>query len=353
MITRRRCCPTARCWWQGELIPAALLPARNCTTRPAGVDCHGQPQHRTPDHTATLLPNGKVLVAGGYNGGALTSAELYDPASGTWTATGSLNTARYDHTATLLPNGKVLVAGGISNGSDLTSAELYDPASGTWTATGSLNTARYEHTATLLPNGKVLVAGGYVASRLSRAARNCTTRPAGPGLPRAASTPHAIVTRRRCCPTARCWWQEEQIPAALLPARNCTTRPAGRGLPRAASTPHAMSHGDVAAQRQGAGGRGIDSSGILLPARNCTTRPAGLGRATGSLNTARITRRRCCPTARCWWQGDLIAAALLPARNCTTQPAGPGLPLAASTPHAIFTRRRCCPTARCWWQGDR
>ena len=96
-------------------------------------------------HTATLLPNGMVLVAGGLALAALlASAELYDPASGTWTATGSLNTARYLHTATLLPNGKVLVAGG--RGSSIrpsASAELYDPASGTWTATGSLNTARY------------------------------------------------------------------------------------------------------------------------------------------------------------------------------------------------------------------
>ena len=87
-----------------------------------------------------------VLVAGGFDstGIASASAELYDPASGTWTATGSLNTARDCHTATLLQNGMVLVAGGFdSNVNAFASAELYDPASGTWTATGSLNTARY------------------------------------------------------------------------------------------------------------------------------------------------------------------------------------------------------------------
>jgi len=113
-------------------------------------------------HTATLLPNGKVLVAGGQDYSTIfASAELYDPASGTWTATGSLNTGRHSHTATLLPNGQVLVAGGPgTNGVTTASAELYDPASGTWMATGSLNTARFQHTATLLPDGKVLVAGG-------------------------------------------------------------------------------------------------------------------------------------------------------------------------------------------------
>jgi hypothetical protein len=114
--------------------------------------------------TATLLPNGKVLVAGGViTGGQTGSAELYDPASGTWTTTGSLAVARYNHTATLLPNGKVLVTGGYDGNNVFANAELYDPASGTWKGTGSLATARYGHTATLLPNGQVLVAGGASA----------------------------------------------------------------------------------------------------------------------------------------------------------------------------------------------
>jgi N-acetylneuraminic acid mutarotase len=124
-------------------------------------------------HTATLLPSGKVLVVGGSNDGdldfALATAELYDPVSGTWSSTGRLSTSVIFHTATLLPSGKVLVAGGyeprfssgISNPTSLDRSELYDPATGAWNLTGSLNTARHSHTATLLPNGIVLVAGGY------------------------------------------------------------------------------------------------------------------------------------------------------------------------------------------------
>lgn len=127
----------------------------------------GGPGHYRNRSTMTLLANGKVLVAGGQgNIVSVATAELYDPATGTWTATGSLATARCDHSATLLPNGKVLVTGGffgqlsILGGTTLASAELYDPATGTWTATSSLAAARDGHTATLLPNGKVLVAGG-------------------------------------------------------------------------------------------------------------------------------------------------------------------------------------------------
>jgi hypothetical protein len=123
------------------------------------------------DHTATLLPNGKVLVAGGESSisSFAARAELYDSATGTWSASGSLTTGRTLHTATLLTNGKVLVAGGSGEGKvaggsfecpAFRSAELYDPATGTWSATGDLTTGRQSHTASLLPTGKVLVAGG-------------------------------------------------------------------------------------------------------------------------------------------------------------------------------------------------
>jgi hypothetical protein len=118
--------------------------------------------------TATLLSDGKVLVAGGWaitNGTVveLASAELFDPVSGTWTATGSMSESRGRlPTDTLLPGGAVLAAGGCCAGYGyLATAELYDPSSGTWTATASMDEARTGHTATLLRDGRVLVAGGY------------------------------------------------------------------------------------------------------------------------------------------------------------------------------------------------
>ncbi len=118
------------------------------------------------DAAAALLPNGKVLIAGGwflpYPVTYLASAELYDPTTNTWSPTGSMALARRGETATLLGNGKVLVVGG-SNATEnrIRSAELYDPATGTWSSAGKTATGRIGHTATLLGNGEVLVAGGY------------------------------------------------------------------------------------------------------------------------------------------------------------------------------------------------
>ena len=115
------------------------------------------------DHTATLLSSGKVLVAGGSGSNTtLNTSELYNPVTTTWALTsGTLNNARKYHTATLLANGKVLVVGGAGDNSLLNTAELYDPATDLWTLTGTLNSAREFHTATLLANGKVLVVGGF------------------------------------------------------------------------------------------------------------------------------------------------------------------------------------------------
>jgi Galactose oxidase, central domain len=142
-------------------LGAEVVLVQPCAAAPFEFEETGSLATARAYHTATLLPNGKVLVAGGYNNDYLASAELYDRASGIWTATGSLNTARRDHTATLLQNGQVLVAGGDTPGIGyLDSAELYDPATGTWTATGSMVNARTSHTATLLPSGQVLVAAG-------------------------------------------------------------------------------------------------------------------------------------------------------------------------------------------------
>jgi len=117
------------------------------------------------DATATLLDNGMVLIAGGMaSGNYLSEAELYNPASGTFTVTGSMKTARELHSATLLNSGMVLIVGGYNSGGFLSSAELYDPVSGTFTLTGSLNTPRRLAPTILLQDGTVLIAGGAGAT---------------------------------------------------------------------------------------------------------------------------------------------------------------------------------------------
>ncbi|HET9530533.1 MAG TPA: kelch repeat-containing protein, partial [Blastocatellia bacterium] len=172
----------------GRFIPSAVLLADGKVLVVGGTSCAGPPlvcqainspeiydpatgtwtatgNMLTPrtNHFAVRLANGKVLVGGGFSQTKLSSAELYDPETGSWTPTGSLITARTNATATLLANGKVLVAGGEGpeNGStSLDSAEIYDPDTGRWSPTGTMNAARNVHTATLLENGKVLIASG-------------------------------------------------------------------------------------------------------------------------------------------------------------------------------------------------
>ncbi|MEK7214320.1 MAG: kelch repeat-containing protein, partial [Chloroflexota bacterium] len=119
------------------------------------------------NHTATLLPSGKVLVAGGVNAsGVLGSSELFDPVTKKWAKSGTMNLPRNLHSATLLLDGTVLVAGGFRIGTSTgatASAEIYYPDPGAWVPTASMNDGRSYHTTALLPDGNVLAAGGYDA----------------------------------------------------------------------------------------------------------------------------------------------------------------------------------------------
>jgi subtilase family serine protease len=131
---------------------------------------NGNMNNARASHTATLLQNGLVLVAGGYNGSfAVNGVDLYSPSTGDFNITASLNDGRELSAAALLSNGMVLVAGGYNLTSYLSEADLYNPSAGTFTLTGNLNTARASFTATLLNNGTVLVVGGYNGSYLASA----------------------------------------------------------------------------------------------------------------------------------------------------------------------------------------
>jgi tetratricopeptide (TPR) repeat protein len=245
--------------------------------------------------TATLLPNGQVLVVGGLNsGGSLASAEIYNPATGVWTSTGSLNSARYVHTATLLPNGKVLVAGGyssISGGTFLSTAELYDPVAGSWTTTGPLNSPRENHTATLLSNGKVLVAGGYnnIDLYLSTAELydpvSRTWAPTGPmttkrTLPSATLLPNGKVLVAGGETTDSPFW----LSSAELydPSLNTWTATGPMNYPRGQQTAILLPNGNVLVAGGTAG-----SAGHWLSSAEIYDSTAGSWATTGSLFTAR------------------------------------------------------------------
>jgi hypothetical protein len=164
-----RCGAVSRAIWLGLAGLLVAISLAGCWD-----DSMTTSQIAREEHTATLLSDGRVLIAGGWDARFPTvaaSAALYDPKSGTFSPTGAMATARAGHTATLLPDGRVLVAGGrrIAGANAwlaVASAELYDPKTGTFSATGPLATARQYHAATLLTDGRVLIAGGLGNSTL-------------------------------------------------------------------------------------------------------------------------------------------------------------------------------------------
>ena len=252
-------------------------------------------------HTATLLQDGRVLLAGGSDGTAvLNSAELYDPVAKSSTATGTMAAGRRLHTATLLPNGKVLVAGGLDATGALATAELFDPALGTFSATGNMTSPRQGHTATLLPDGRVLIAGGSSAAGATPLATAELYNPAAGTFTATGSlTAARFSIPRRCCRAGWCSSPEERTRRARSRVPSCTTRRRERSLPRAAWSPLA----------------------------NSTPPP-------------------CCPAATCSSRGAATPAGPSPPASCTIRRRGPSWRPGISRPRGSDPRRRCFAAER-------
>ncbi|HWW13560.1 MAG TPA: kelch repeat-containing protein [Candidatus Dormibacteraeota bacterium] len=172
-MTTRRGRPSATLLADGDVLIAggeerdneSLASAEIFHVKTLSFQATGSMRHARISHTATLLNDGRVLIAGGYAGSVFSSAELYDPKAGTFAETAGLSTARCKHTAGLLPDGRVLIAGGSDSrgwSGNLSSAEIYDPHTGKFTAATSMNDTRFKlpDEAVQLVSGRLLIAGG-------------------------------------------------------------------------------------------------------------------------------------------------------------------------------------------------
>ena len=231
-------------------------------------------------HTASLLPDGKVLVTGGDGFGA--PSELFDPATGSWTSTGTPIVSRRGHTATVLPGGQVLVTGGLedSHNEIVCDSELYDPATGVWSRTGALNCGR-EYTRQ--PFSPMAMCSSRVATRAEpalRKRRKFMMAQRRTGMPREACHSPARATWEFRSPTERCSSREETTGLVTWSAtRSCTIRRAESGnRPAPCGIPRQRSHGDFVAQRENSGSRRFRPS-RSFPAPSFLTRRSAHGRS--------------------------------------------------------------------------
>jgi hypothetical protein len=170
------------------------------------------------NHTASVLDDDRVIVVGGSsafnNSAPIMSAEVYDPATNGWTDAADLSTARLLHTASVLPSGKVLVTGGSSTTASLNSAEIFDPIQNVWSAVQNMGTARQYHTASVLPGGKVLVAGGLIDAATSAKSAELFLLLPGDACTNAVDCASGFCVDGVCCNTA-CTGQCEACDGAI------------------------------------------------------------------------------------------------------------------------------------------
>ena len=225
-------------------------------------------------------------------------------ASNTFAATGSLAKARHIQTGTLLPNGKVLVAGGFNSATSayLATAELYDPATGTWSATGSLANITPRR---CCPAARSSSPGGKIAPAILPA-RSYTIRPRGSGALPVRSPPGAAFTPPRCWPAARFSWRGATVATRRAPRFTIQLR--ARGPPPAPS----MSGAIITPRHCWPMARcswPVEKPAPLSPARSSTIRmPAPGASPVRSSRRASITPPRCCRMAKCWWPVVTMAA---------------------------------------------